>query len=505
MDYKTVSKKMEKILDNLLQTSIVENKILQDCDDLYKKIDNLRLNDGRLIDFEPQTLNELKVIINKSKILYKKVLDYLDRKYVIKLKDNEKDALNKVELLNSKLKSQLSEFDAKNITKNLLLGNLEKRLLNYLDIISNISEKFYFLIAVPLKFYKMIIENNSNNRRMDLSKVNYIKKSIKSNGSIYVSKQDIEDAFNISILNKEEIAVVNEFLLGNHRQYKNYQEEKVKKATMLQEKENVAYTSDEPIISRNIISYKSQKLHETLNNLIKLMELNRLDAIAEALNHLSKMNIEQILILIDREINEYSDLKELSINIQELRELEKRIRVLSDLNNFIYNFVNRSIKNDMPENEKIIFALNKQGVPYIIRDLKDLIDDNQKINSLKSCIETLKSETHNPTKRKKIGNNQKIEVYEIKDFQSRLIYKYLPNGYIFVTQFLIKKDNNDVFTREKIAMRNEKIQEEYDSLNSYLKEQSNLEPQIIEYHQNLLKGIIGIEDKNSLQVLKKIV
>lgn len=515
MEYKNLGKEFEELLNNLLQINTLEAKLLQNCDELMRKVNKLRIDSNEnigkeeseniLMNFNPDNLNEFEVIINKLQILYKKMLNYLGNKYILKLDGKTQNSFDKILFINKTYKKRLTSLEYGNITKNLSLFNAKEILLDFIDSISYITEHFYPFVEASLDIYKSVIEENIYYKNINFEKINYIKRSINSNEIIYISGNDIETAFNISLLDDEQNLLIKNFLLENHELYKKFQKEKINTLEKINIENYIKSDQTETINQQNIISYKNQKMYACVKNLISVMELNYVNIINEIINHMTDNDIEQLLSYIKIELNEYCDLKELENSKQELQEIKSKITVLQKLYNYISNFlINKKLEINK-EDCKIIFASDKQGVPFIIKDLIDEIDDKNKITSLNKCFEILSIDTLNPTKRKKIANNNQLEAYEIKAYQSRLIYQYLPNNYILITQFLIKKDNNDVYTRKKISDRLKQAENEYNSITAYLKDGQKLDLKFLEYQKNLLNNILDIEDKNSLQLLKKIV
>ena len=511
MEYKNLCKEMNKLLNNLLDIDNLENKLFQNCDELMKRINKIKIkdefenNESFSINFTPDKLNEVKVINNKLLLLQKRIIKYLNNKYIGKLNKYEKDSFSKILFINKEFKEKLNSLENNNTETKILLSNNNEAVIEFIDNIIFIRERFYLYVFVSLNLYRMIIEENVYYKSINFEKINYIKRSINSNEIIYISARDIENAFNISILDDKQNLLIKKFLLTNHELYKNQQEEKINTLEKINIEEHNEFNESELTNYQNIISYKTQKLYSCVKNLINVMEVNDLNIIDEIVGNMSDDEIKQLLGCIKKELNEYSDLKELELDKQELNEVKNKIVVIQKLYDYIFNYLNNKNLNSTIEDSKIIFASDKQGIPFIIKDLIDSIDDNNKVQSLKKCFEILNTDTLNPTKRKKIVNNNQIDAFEIKDYQSRLIYQYLPNNYILVTQFLIKKDNNDVFTRKKISDRLTQTKNEYDSITSFLKDGQDLDLRFIGYQNNLLNKVLGIENKNSLQLLKKIV
>lgn len=510
MEYKNLCKEIETLANDLLKIEILENKLSQNCDELMDKINKLKNNYNEnnnefSIVFTPAKLNEVKVINNKLQLLQKKIIEYLDNKYVPKLNDEVKDSFDKILCINDDMKKMLNSLEEHNVVKKFLEFNEDEVFEELMDTVSFITDHFYLYVFASINVYKKIIKENIYYKNIDFKKINYIKRNVKSDEIIYISGNDIESAFNISILNDKQNSIIENFLLMNHKLYKKQQEEKINILENIDVKEYNEFDESESINQQNIISYKNQRLYSYVKNLINIMEINNLNIIDEIIGNMSNDEIKQLLSCIKSELNEYFDLKELELDKQELYEIKKKIEVIQKLYDYIFNYLNNKNSKTTIEDSKIIFASDKHGIPFIIKDLIDSIDDSKKIQSLNKCFEILNTDTLNPTKRKKIINNNQIDAFEIKDYQSRLIYQYLPNNYILVTQFLIKKDNNDVFTRKKISERLAQVKNEYNSITSFLKDGQELEPRFIRYQNYLLDKVLGIDNKNSLQLLKKIV
>ena len=112
-------------------------------------------------------------------------------------------------------------------------------------------------------------------------------------------------------------------------------------------------------------------------------------------------------------------------------------------------------------NITIIFATNElTEKAYIENDIK--IIPKEYYENLETCLNQIIENKHegNDTIIKKLANNDNVkDIYESKDFKTRIYYRILPNNTVYIIGANFKKDNNPlriltfVETRKKLTNR----------------------------------------------------
>lgn len=111
------------------------------------------------------------------------------------------------------------------------------------------------------------------------------------------------------------------------------------------------------------------------------------------------------------------------------------------------------LKVDVYQNE-LYFASSKANPlkSKILADLKDIPEEYYE--NIYSLLEEFKKGTLPKGAIKKLQNNGKLEdVYEIKGFQIRIIFKQIQNNSYCILGAFIKKDNNDIKSYNNIGRR----------------------------------------------------
>ena len=112
--------------------------------------------------------------------------------------------------------------------------------------------------------------------------------------------------------------------------------------------------------------------------------------------------------------------------------------------------------------QKIVYATSEINPlnAKIISDLKDIPEEYYE--SILDLLTDFKNNTLTGNKIKRLTNNGKLKYfYEIKEYQTRIIFKRLQDDTICILGLFIKKDNNDIKKYKNMALRN--VPEDIDS------------------------------------------
>lgn len=209
--------------------------------------------------------------------------------------------------------------------------------------------------------------------------------------------------------------------------------------------------------------------------------------------------MKYLLNRLDQEIKEYMEL----VQTVEDEDIDQHIIFLSNLfekmrEDFISYYQEDGInttEEDLKLGQNRLFFIEKpSGIPYICSDLDHSEFTKERVEVAKKLLLQLANNTYMRDEKhfKKIKNNQKVSryfpIYELKEYQTRILFTYLGKGDIAVLMAFCKKENNSYSLLNIIgnrmsdcAPRVQMLKEQIgkDAIEeSYLKEQEELGRQL---------------------------
>lgn len=193
-----------------------------------------------------------------------------------------------------------------------------------------------------------------------------------------------------------------------------------------------------------------------------------------------------------------------------LEKLDKQInQVIPDdiLNSIIalndaVEYLNKYFENEEKEENKkeivdfkvnnLFFSTRSNGEFYLPFDLKS--DDLKEREFQEATIKFLLQlrygeESWNTQKCKKLSNNRKLKnVFELKDFQIRLIYKHLGSNNYFIEMVCRKKSDKDRQDINKIACRINIVEQEYQEIKKLIANNS-IDNELLKNNNDLFNDI----------------
>ena len=174
----------------------------------------------------------------------------------------------------------------------------------------------------------------------------------------------------------------------------------------------------------------------------------------------------------------------------EIKSLEEKIAICNDLLKVTQKEIEIQEEND--NNKKsIIFASTNADNIYFERDLKGI--PKEYYQSIENCLKSIENniQEDNVEKAKTFTNNVKLAgIHEVKDFQTRVLYKILDKDTVYVMQVRIKKDNNSLQDREEIITRAQQTDKEYKKIKSEIKDELK-KLHLIEHHKEIRDKIMN--------------
>lgn len=173
-----------------------------------------------------------------------------------------------------------------------------------------------------------------------------------------------------------------------------------------------------------------------------------------------------------------SDLRELQITIE---TVGNNIMLFNEMKNkYEQNEKLSTILEQNPEIAKVVFARNKSGNLMIEKDLQEIRKyGDSKFAGVVDLIKKLQSGDTNFNSEKQkplIGSSKTKGMYEMKDFQLRVIYMR-EGEFTVIVGALVKKDDNDLKFRDAIV---------------------NMRKQSEFYRQDLREGSLDVQEELSV-------
>lgn len=218
------------------------------------------------------------------------------------------------------------------------------------------------------------------------------------------------------------------------------------------------------LLKSQILSIQHYEINDYLENYKNAFKNdNELDYV---LNKLMDEIINELLtyyeFLLDKDLNSSNiERKEIVENYYNLLEKYLKIKAFYETREKkLYSFdeIEETVDNTINENlnaKKIIYATSEINPlnAKIISDLKDIPEEYYE--SILDLLTDFKNNTLTGNKIKRLTNNGKLKYfYEIKEYQTRIIFKRLQDDTICILGVFIKKDNNDIKKYKNMALRN---------------------------------------------------
>ncbi len=206
--------------------------------------------------------------------------------------------------------------------------------------------------------------------------------------------------------------------------------------------------------------------------------------------------IRGVLELLHLELSEYrellqdeeDDLVRDSI-IEEISRLQRKLRICEEMLEMTYVIEEEStLESEDVQQSTLVFGKLPSGNIAFLNDLKRNVDEHYYPDVLKLLdqLETGELVT-NPEKNKYLSSiNKKLAgLLEAKEYQLRLIYKYLPNNMIYVCMIRVKKDTFVTKDKQEPIDRAEILAKDYSIVVKRIKDNDRLDELIIESQAEL--------------------
>ena len=355
----------------------------------------------------------------------------------------------------------------------------------------NYLEESIIVLVNSLKKYK-------KEYRFKINKVALLRTKLLSDNPMYVNPDLLNECMNIKKLKSEVYDELVNMISEKNKQYEAYQLTLLER-NLKQEEEKVEEIENiEEVEYINLQSLKNYRINEYMNLLRNFYcsKEETIYIIERIKNKLDNNYVCTLLSLIKEEIETYRLLmSDNKCSKEEATSLEHSLYYWIRIYELL---INKEEKKEI-NNNKFIFAVNNLGVPYILNDIDKFKTEFQR--SLLKCFYNLDNidKINNVTKSKKLTD---LNVLEVKDYQLRIFYKYLPNNYIFIMQAIIKKSNWDTHILDSINKRLKDSSEQYNILKKMI-ENNELSEDLINVHSEYKNLILKkIASDKSLQMKK---
>ena len=213
--------------------------------------------------------------------------------------------------------------------------------------------------------------------------------------------------------------------------------------------------------------------------------------------------LEIISSLIVEEYKEYEDfIKNISSSndreelISELQELRKKMQYIEELKQE-QKEDKKEPKTQEPDNKrKLLFATNTYGNVMVEKDLAWLKRnvDSKTYDSYLDLISRLENDIENfdPRQQKQLIDQFK-DVYEVKDYQSRIYYRYAED-YIIIIGAMSKKDNFSKADRLTVESMLKNSEQYVNMVRTKLKNGEDMS-QLEEHNKEILANIYSTSKK----------
>ena len=194
-----------------------------------------------------------------------------------------------------------------------------------------------------------------------------------------------------------------------------------------------------------LITLNSEGFTEEIKSIIELENYDKI--------------IEIIIKKLETDYKEYEKLLEDEIDLEDLKNVKREIQNIEEKKQIINSINETLIQKQKQEqlieqkgNAKVLFATNKYGNVKVYNDLKKLKRkcDKEVFEEFIELIEALGDDykVFIDTKQGSFKNNRELKgLYKLKNFQARLIYRYV-GDYIVIIGAYLKKSDNDTKYRE---------------------------------------------------------
>ncbi len=342
------------------------------------------------------------------------------------------------------------------------------------------------------------LKNYKKEYRFKIDKVALLRTKLLSDNPIYVNPDLLNECMNVKKLKSEVYDELVNMISEKNKQYEAYQLTLLEK-NLKQEEEKVEDIENvEEVEYINLQSLKNYRINEYMNLLRNFYcsKEETIYIIEHIKNKLGNNYVCTLLSLIKEEIETYRLLmSDNKCSKEEATSLEHSLYYWIRIYELL---INKEEEKEI-NNNKFIFAVNNLGVPYILNDIDKFKTQFQR--SLLKCFYNLDNidKINNVTKLKKLTD---LNVLEVKDYQLRIFYKYLPNNYIFIMQAIIKKSNWETHILDSINKRLKDTSEQYNILKRMI-ENNELSEDLINVHSEYKNLILKkIASDKSLQMRK---
>lgn len=183
--------------------------------------------------------------------------------------------------------------------------------------------------------------------------------------------------------------------------------------------------------------------------------------------------MRKILSAIQNEIEGFSDLLVQSRDKKDIAFITKEIEMLRKKETIVKEALERNVASKQDESEivpdqgkkNLIFLKSQAGNVFFNGDIKDFPEEY--LLDLIDLIKKLENydTTFNTVMHRKIANNNSLKnLFELKFYKIRLIYRHLDKDTVLVIMGCYKNQTNPSKERETLALRIKQSQETIDSL-----------------------------------------
>ena len=148
---------------------------------------------------------------------------------------------------------------------------------------------------------------------------------------------------------------------------------------------------------------------------------------------------------------------------------------------------------EQKSHKHLFFATTDAGNIYFEKDLKDIPEEYYDV--ILTCLKRIefgyKEENNEKAKPLNTVNSKLAGMHEIKEYQTRIIYKILAPDIAYVMLVRIKKDNNESLDRETIIERKKQTDKQFKKLKKDIKNEDS-KKKLVEQQQKIKEKIISI-------------
>lgn len=145
------------------------------------------------------------------------------------------------------------------------------------------------------------------------------------------------------------------------------------------------------------------------------------------------------------------------------------------------------------EHKNLFFATTDAENIYFEKDLKDIPEEYYDV--ILTCLKRIefgyKEQNNEKAKPLNTVNAKLAGMHEIKEYQTRIIYKTLAPDIAYIMLVRIKKDNNESLDRETIIERKKQTEKQFKKLKNDIKN-DDIKKELIENQRKIKEKIIEI-------------